>query len=112
MKKREVRFSLCRIARLLKKLPAHWCDDNTFSIQPTFSYLILSHTFSYLILSHTFSCFLILSQFLTYFLIPILIFNTFSTSTSDILSHTNPISILSHFFMLRQHRNIVRSKKT
>jgi hypothetical protein len=75
---------------------------------------ILSHTHPHLnintfstttptsdILSHTFSCFLILSQLLTYFLIPILIFNNFSTSTSDILSHTNPISILSHFFVLR-----------
>jgi hypothetical protein len=84
MKKREVRFSLCRIARLLKKIARtlmwwqHIFNTTNFLIPNTFSYFLILNTFSYLILSHTFSCFL----------------------------------ILSHFFMLRQHRNIVRSKKT
>jgi hypothetical protein len=72
MKKREVRFSLCRIARLLKKIARtlmwwqHIFNTTNFLIPNTFSYfLILSHafsyflnfwhTFSYLILSHTFS---------------------------------------------------------
>ena len=99
-----------------KKLSAHWCDDNTFVC--VFCCLWYSQLLTYFLILIPILI-LILSQpqpqLLTYFShtqTNFLILNTFSTSTSDILSHTNPISILSHFFMLRQHRNIVRSKKT
>ena len=68
--KREVRFSLCRIARLLKKIARtlmwwqHIFNTTNFLIPNTFSYFLILNTFSYfLMLSHTFS-------------------------TSDILSHT------------------------
>ena len=103
--------------------------DNGITVLPTFSsstFNILSHTFLYPSHLHTFSHFLNLSM-LSQNISP-----TFSTSTFNILSHTWYFLILSHtfsilacfllfklvfssthphlFFMLRQHRNIIRAK--